>query len=226
MDVGCNVGELLEHLASVRPELELSGIDINARAIDLARQRLPAAQLTAGSASVLPHTSDHFDVVTCLDTLEHVPAGERPAVVAEIRRVLKPGGRLIIHVPHAGPSRFLDTQNLRHRFPRLYGRLIGSGDRDAAYGNAQQDVVWHHHFDRQELQALLGTGWEIRGAHHGGFVLVPLTEILRWPSHRRGNNASRWHELWQRVSAFDNSIDWGKWSYAVLLVADKKPTAT
>jgi SAM-dependent methyltransferase len=225
-DVGCSGGALLEHVAASRPELELSGVDIDARSIALARRRLPAAHLETGSASALPLPSDHFDAVTCLDTLEHVPAAERPAVLAEIHRILRPGGRLIIQVPHAGPSRMLDSQNLRHRFPRLYARLIGSGNRDAAYAQSRQEVVWHHHFRRQELRDLLGPVWEIRGAHHGGFVLAPLTEILRWPSYRRGTDDSRWHAFWQRVSAFDNSIDWGRLSYEILLYADKRPAVS
>ena len=224
-DVGCNAGALLAHLAAARPELQLSGIDIEARAIASAKQRLPDAQLSAGPATALPHPPDHFDAVTCLDVLEHVPEGERPAVLAEIHRVLKPGGRLIIQVPHAGPSRFLDPQNFRHRFPRAYARLIGSGDRDAAYAAARQEVVWHHHFERAELLDLLGEGWLIRGAHHGGFLLAPVSEILRWPSYRRGNDDSRWHGVWQRVSAFDHSIDWGRFSYEILLYADKRGDA-
>jgi hypothetical protein len=56
--------------------------------------------------------------------------------------------------------------------------------------------------------------------------LAPLTEILRWPSYRRGNDDSRWHGFWQRVSAFDNSIDWGRFSYEVMLYADKKPAVS
>ena len=224
-DVGCNAGALLQHLAATRPELQLSGIDIEARAIEIARRRLPAAQLSAGPATALPHPSGHFDAVICLDMLEHVPGPERAAVLAEIHRVLKPGGRLIIQVPHAGPSSFLDPQNFRHRFPRTYARLIGSGDRDAAYAAARPEVVWHHHFERAELLGLLGDGWDVRGAHHGGFLLAPLSEILRWPSYRRGNDDSRWHGFWQRISAFDHSIDWGRFSYEILLYADKRGDA-
>lgn len=221
-DIGCNDGATLERLAAARPDLELSGVDIEARAVEIARQRLPSADLTVGSATALPHPADHFDVVFCLDMLEHVPEDERALVVAEIHRVLRPGGRFIIQVPHAGPSRFLDPQNFRHRFPRIYRRLIGSGDRDAGYAGVDQKVVWHHHFERSELESLLGREFQIRGAHHGGFLLCPLSETLRWPSYRRGNDDSRWHAFWQRVSALDHSVDWGRWSYEILLYADKK----
>lgn len=44
-------------------------------------------------------------------------------------------------LPHHGLTRFLDSQNLRHRFPGIYARLIGSGDRDAAYAAGRQEVV-------------------------------------------------------------------------------------
>ena len=157
-----------------------------------------------------------------MDMLEHVPEAQRAPVLAEIHRILHPGGRLIIQVPHHGPSRFLDSQNLRHRFPRAYARLIGSGNRDAAYADACQEVVWHH-FTRREIRELLGDRWDVRGGHYGGFVLAPVSEILRWPSYRRGNDDSRWHGFWQRIAAFDNSIDWGRLSYEVLLYADKRP---
>ena len=44
-----------------------------------------------------------FDAVLCLDMLEHVPAGDRPQAIAELTRVLAPGGRLLLTFP-SGPA--------------------------------------------------------------------------------------------------------------------------
>jgi SAM-dependent methyltransferase len=48
----------------------------------------------------LPYESDYFDVVTVLDVIEHLPANPL-ALLSEIKRVLKPGGKVILGVPNA-----------------------------------------------------------------------------------------------------------------------------
>ena len=51
LDVGCNVGELLVECSKRFPDMELAGVDVNAAAIESARNSLPAALLSASSAS-------------------------------------------------------------------------------------------------------------------------------------------------------------------------------
>lgn len=50
----------------------------------------------------MPFADDSFDLVVVLDLLEHVR--DDRGLVAELHRILRPGGRLIVNVPHAGPS--------------------------------------------------------------------------------------------------------------------------
>jgi len=61
------------------------------------------AEATAGDALALPYADGTFDVVIASEILEHVPADE--AAIAELVRVLKPGGKLAVTVPRWLPER-------------------------------------------------------------------------------------------------------------------------
>jgi SAM-dependent methyltransferase len=56
-----------------------------------------------GSVTAIPLPDASFDAVLCLDMLEHVPPGDRPQAIAELTRVLAPGGRLLLTFP-SGPA--------------------------------------------------------------------------------------------------------------------------
>jgi SAM-dependent methyltransferase len=223
LDVGCNAGALLALVRASHPDLALAGVDIDRVALHEARVHVPQADIRAALATDLPFADDSFDVVTCMDVLEHVPEPQRAPALSEMRRVVRTGGHLVIQVPHAGAFSALDPQNFRHRAPRLYGRLVSSGVRDERYADAQQDVVWHHHFTRDELVGLLGPGWRTMREHYGGCLIQPLTEILRWPYFRRGSTDSRGYRFLTALSVADHGRDWGRLAYEVLLVLAKDP---
>ena len=126
LDVGCNVGELLISCSDLFPTMRLAGVEINADALEIARRSLPGAELRVSGAQDLPFADASFDCVTCIEVLEHIPADLRAKSLAELRRVLRPGGRLVLRVPHAGAFAFLDANNLRFRFPKLYHRFLGA----------------------------------------------------------------------------------------------------
>src|SRR5262249_27653813 len=52
--------------------------------------------LVLGSALALPFASASFDVLTCFDVLQHLPAGRLSQAAAELRRVLRPGGIALV----------------------------------------------------------------------------------------------------------------------------------
>ena len=56
-----------------------------------------------GSVTAIPMPDASFDAVLCLDMLEHVPPADRPQAIAELTRVLAPGGRLLLTFP-SGPA--------------------------------------------------------------------------------------------------------------------------
>jgi SAM-dependent methyltransferase len=100
LDVGCGAANMTHHL---RHYGQVVGVDNNPRPLEVARQRgLEAYQ---GTADNLPFGDGEFDLVTLLDTVEHVPAEDK--VFEECRRVLRSpdpargtaGGKLLVTVP-------------------------------------------------------------------------------------------------------------------------------
>lgn len=105
LDVGCGTGNLLLTLARHPRAGRLVGLDFSrnmARSLAAKITRLshgPAhvpAQIHAvmGDSERLPFSSHSFDVLTCCNSFHHYP--HQPAVVAEFRRVLRPGGIAVI----------------------------------------------------------------------------------------------------------------------------------
>jgi len=100
LDVACGTG-IIARLAAERvaPTGSVSALDVNAAMLSTARSLPPAIPIkwyeTAAESAPLPDSS--FDVVFCQLGLQFV--ADKPAAVAEMRRVLKPGGRLYISTP-------------------------------------------------------------------------------------------------------------------------------
>ncbi|HSE92823.1 MAG TPA: methyltransferase domain-containing protein [Methylomirabilota bacterium] len=97
LDAGCGTGfqaALLESMGYVT-----HGLDLSSRLLAAAARRLRAPALARGNVESLPYRDEAFDAVTCCgSTLSFV---ERPATaVAEIARVLRPGGRLFLDCEH------------------------------------------------------------------------------------------------------------------------------
>jgi ubiquinone/menaquinone biosynthesis C-methylase UbiE len=95
LDVGCGTGQGAVRLAG-RPEIaRVVGLDPSPAALVHARTR-HEFPLVLGSALALPFDSGLFDVVTCFDVLQHLPADRVPAAVGELRRVLRRGGLALV----------------------------------------------------------------------------------------------------------------------------------
>jgi hypothetical protein len=134
-----------------------------------------------------------------------------------MRRVLVPGGRLVLRVPHAGRFAWLDAGNLRFRLPWLYRLLLGRGRRDAGYAGRPEGVTWHEHFTREELLALAGEGWEVEATRYGGLVLFPLADLLSWPFYRAGRPDHPLRRALERLADADYACSYGPASYGILL---------
>jgi ubiquinone/menaquinone biosynthesis C-methylase UbiE len=92
LDAGCGDGR---HLAALAAELppRRAGVDLSERILETARARVDA-DFRQASLEELPFAAGEFDLVLCSQVIEHVPDAER--AVAELHRVLKAGGTLVI----------------------------------------------------------------------------------------------------------------------------------
>ncbi len=92
LDIGSGAGNMAHHLAHYG---QVIGLDDNPRPLAVARAR--ALRVLQGTGTCLPFDDNQFDLVALLDTVEHIP--DELGVFAECRRVLKPGGKLMVTVP-------------------------------------------------------------------------------------------------------------------------------
>ena len=93
LDVGCGTGANLELLAEFG---EAEGVDVSHEALSFCRAR-GFDNVRHGAAEQLPYADGAFDVVTALDVIEHLD--DDLGSLREMRRVLKPGGRVLLFVP-------------------------------------------------------------------------------------------------------------------------------
>jgi ubiquinone/menaquinone biosynthesis C-methylase UbiE len=101
LDVGCGTGTLALHARRlVGPAGLVAGIDAAHEMVARARRKAASAGLSVhfelASADSLPFPDASFDVVMCTVTLHHLPRWMRAATLREMRRVLKPGGRVLL----------------------------------------------------------------------------------------------------------------------------------
>jgi len=101
LDYGCGAGDLMRVLAELGARATFSGCDVSTGMLAEAAKRWPGGQgaaptLATQDGARTPFADGQFDVATVSAVLHHVPVAERPAVYAELGRVLKPGGRLYV----------------------------------------------------------------------------------------------------------------------------------
>jgi len=102
LDVGCGTGLHLELYRKYR--CAMYGIDPSPAMLEIAKKRLgDCAKLHLGDASDMPYDDGSFDLVLAMLALHEMSPATRSSVIREMKRVLKPGGRILLIDFHSGP---------------------------------------------------------------------------------------------------------------------------
>jgi SAM-dependent methyltransferase len=147
LDAGCGSGRNMVELARVG---EVTGIELSPMSLAAARER-GVGEVIEGTVEDLPFADDSFDFAVCLDVIEHLDE-DRPTL-RELRRVVAPGGWLLVTVP---------------AYPTLW---------------SSHDVVNHHrrrYTCATLLEAASECGWEATRTTHFNSLLLPAAVIYRW----------------------------------------------
>jgi SAM-dependent methyltransferase len=162
LDLGCGAGTNLDLLGAVYPGSAIVGVDLHLEPLQYCRSDR-ADPLAQADAARLPLATGSIDLVAALDTLEHMP--DDGAVLAELHRVCRPGGILLLTVP---------------AFPFLWGNV---------------DEAGHHYrrYRREELVATVTrAGFTPRLVRFFNYLLFPPIAAVRLASRllpaRRASN--------------------------------------
>jgi SAM-dependent methyltransferase len=126
LDAGCGSGRTLEQL---REYGQVCGIELSPDAAALARAR-GDFDVRIGRLEELPWEAETFDLITCLDVIEHTP--DDRLTLSELRRVCKPGGWLLVTVP-AYQSLWSQHDEANHHYRRYVRRTLSSAARAAGW---------------------------------------------------------------------------------------------
>lgn len=160
LEIGPGTGWALRRLSrSVGKDGLVCGVDISPGMLAVAREKLVGrpAVLALGDAAALPISSERFDLVFMSFVLELIPTEEIPAVLAEVMRVLRPGGR------------FVDV-SLSRESPNLATRLY-----EWAHKRLPQLLDCRPIYVRRSLES---AGFEITKARRTAILGLPIELVV------------------------------------------------
>jgi SAM-dependent methyltransferase len=232
LDAGCARGD--DTAIYARKATHAAGIEIDPREVLAGQERYPELELKQAICEDIPFPDGAFDSIVCADVLEHVQ--DEVKSLNELRRVLAPGGLLILTTPHRGWFDLLDPVNYPLRFapliwrlsPRLYNVLEARTQDLGSEGQPGPNrSVEHRHYRLEDLERLLRqAGWNLDGAvvrvYRSGGLLYALWQnaayfsalVLRpFPKVQRlVLNAG------SKVGHLDYRISWGSTSFNIAIM--------
>jgi SAM-dependent methyltransferase len=130
LDAGCGSGRTLDELVDYG---RVSGIELNPDAAEVARGR-GEFDVRIGRLEELPWETATFDLITCLDVIEHTP--DDRVTLRELRRVCKPGGWLLVTVP-AYQALWSQHDEANHHFRRYVRGSLRAAATEAGWAVAR-----------------------------------------------------------------------------------------
>ncbi|OGO52790.1 MAG: hypothetical protein A2148_05245 [Chloroflexi bacterium RBG_16_68_14] len=206
LDIACGRGEVV--LQSALRSAYALGIDYAEAAMTLARRsldesggglRAALARMDAGCLALRPGS---FDVALMLDFVEHVPQPELERSLQEVRRVLRPGGRLVIHT---SPNRMFEDVVYRHYVRNVHRLILGVARPLRVRGRLFNEWVLptdplppHDEYERQ-LHVNPQSAGSLRAALRRCGFRVRRVDFWEPPRGRFFPAELRWHNVWVGV---------------------------
>lgn len=167
LEVGCGPGHITKMMADTGAKV--TGVDLAPGMINVARELYPGIEFKVADAEQLPFDTHTFDVVLVNFSIHHFA---RPAkACAEIRRVLKPGGRFVFAGPieQFGFGAFIEGLTAHHTMDELPHGPIYLGATQEDYERLLNEAGFHDYdvsirqltLHLETLDPLIQTGWEM-----------------------------------------------------------------
>jgi ubiquinone/menaquinone biosynthesis C-methylase UbiE len=112
LDIGCGDGKHTFDLQNMLPDFHFSGADFSERAITYARMLAPQIPFYVQDGTSLQFADASFDAIVSIEVIEHIPVAEVPLFLQEIKRLLKPGGVVVLTTPTT--NRPVDEKHFQH----------------------------------------------------------------------------------------------------------------
>lgn len=152
LDAGCGTGLMMAWLRRYGKDAAVIGMDYDSHAVRFTLAR-GEKFVVLGSIAAIPFPAEYFDMVTSFDVLDSIPVAEARTPFAELGRVLRPGGLLLVRVP---AFQFLYSQHDRA-------------------------VYTEHRYTAKELRARLGEqGLSVERVTYANSILFPVVFMWRW----------------------------------------------
>jgi SAM-dependent methyltransferase len=171
LDVACGEGQLLR--LAIGRGIEAHGVDLSEVALAKARAEAPRAVLAVANGETLPYPDGWFDRVSNMGSLEHYEDPVRG--VAEMARVCRPDGKVVLHVPNAFGLRWNVLHAWRH------GDVHDDGQPIQRYGTRAQ---WARVLAAGGLAVERVVGYDEAGAWPAG--RAEYVGLVRHPSRLLG----------------------------------------
>ncbi|MBS3178120.1 MULTISPECIES: class I SAM-dependent DNA methyltransferase [unclassified Pseudoclavibacter] len=139
LDAGCGAGRMIAYLQTLSPSLRITGIDVSAEMLHLARKAHPRSRFTSAELSSTGYPDREFEGILAWYSIIHTNPTRLSAVVAEFARVLRPGGLVLLGYQSGEGHRDLD-QPYGHEV-ELRAFLYRTGDVVAALSTGGFDLV-------------------------------------------------------------------------------------
>ena len=158
LEIGCGVGAQTKHLLGRWPHLRIYAIDQNPKQLGpasnfLSREISNGQVCIAGArAEMLPFYDDYFDVAMTIWVLEHV---QRPELIlAEAKRVLKPGGRIILHEVDNDSFAFFPENKIIEDWWEKFNACQERGGSNPFIGQRLERIAYEVGFREGKLETL------------------------------------------------------------------------